>query len=961
MSSSSKRQLPNVNLESTEKIRHLNTALINTENNLRHAQQNFELLKQIQQPASTSLLDTFRNNGTTNDGVLTSNDSHFDHESVATSSRRASSSSHQRSSSSKGVRFNDDVHGRSLQNLNQDIQSLSTEHGRLKHELSKATSSKHQREAPHIHDSDDEEVNDSFLARNDPLVEEIVQSRLDRRLQEIEREIKRDKDQQQQGDVRALVNELQLQRKLTTPTLNEEDKIFQARLLLAESNKQMYESQLLSTKRQLEESELNKTLLAQQVTQLKDQLMKSEFDRDKYPRDDELLLATDRRRRTEPDRQHDFLLQQQMMFSKSATLNELVTFKKELEKSERQREQLSDHLEILVKKCDEKDKLVAKTLLELKEITDNCDTFERQNTKLQRDLTLALEKLEEMTQEAERYAQESVDCQKQLADSEQKRDEFKIQAQETVKQWKAKVKKLEKDVDRHKFGSTQVLERNEQLVKDMETTKTQNISLREQVAKLEFDLNEAQATQNRLEEHFKRNENDANQFRILRSSHETEISTFKSTINELEHQLSTYRQRHSQLEKEKQHSQQLLQDELNHRSNLESKLKQAEQDIEAMNTSRSQFQQHIIELENERMDFLQKIKEVEFERDSLSIQYHSISKTLNDEKTKFQTKLASIESDYDELKRKLDTSKMEYTRGMKSFQVEYENKIETLKLQLSDEKARIGIYQRHESENKKDLERLQEKAMKYEDEATQAQYTIDNLSRELREKTRTLDELESRITKLTVEAANEKNQNIRKEKDYQHSLHTVYNDITYCTECLSTDSDEPFIIDSPSGIRDDVETWLTKVKARLAWLKQELEIRQQHENKLRHDLNNALLDGEADRKYFAAELAKREVIIDDLAREKHNQKDFEREASDRMRVLQSQLSRVEGHSLKELERAKQLQNNDLQIEYDKRRALTEDEKDRINDRYRQFQTMIDSVKRELHTAKVQLSNKVTDK
>ena len=71
----------------------------------------------------------------------------------------------------------------------------------------------------------------------------------------------------------------------------------------------------------------------------------------------------------------------------------------------------------------------------MKEITDNCDTFERQNTKLQRDLTLALEKLEEMTQEAERYAQESVDCQKQLADSEQKRDEFKIQAQETVKQF----------------------------------------------------------------------------------------------------------------------------------------------------------------------------------------------------------------------------------------------------------------------------------------------------------------------------------------------------------------------------------------------------------------------------------------------------------------------------------------------------------------------------------------------
>ncbi len=71
-------------------------------------------------------------------------------------------------------------------------------------------------------------------------ISQIVQSRLDRRLQEIEREIKRDKDeQQQQGDVNALINELNIHRKLTTPIHNEEDKILQARLLLAESNKQM--------------------------------------------------------------------------------------------------------------------------------------------------------------------------------------------------------------------------------------------------------------------------------------------------------------------------------------------------------------------------------------------------------------------------------------------------------------------------------------------------------------------------------------------------------------------------------------------------------------------------------------------------------------------------------------------------------------------------------------------------
>lgn len=88
---------------------------------------------------------------------------------------------------------------------------------------------------------------------------------------------------------------------------------------------------------------------------------------------------------------------------------------------------------MLVRKCDEKEKLAAKTLLEYKDLTETCDTFEQQNLKLQQDLSLTLAKLEEMTQEAERYAQEALGLQKQLTESEEKREEFRIQAQETVK------------------------------------------------------------------------------------------------------------------------------------------------------------------------------------------------------------------------------------------------------------------------------------------------------------------------------------------------------------------------------------------------------------------------------------------------------------------------------------------------------------------------------------------------
>ena len=55
-------------------------------------------------------------------------------------------------------------------------------------------------------------------------------------------------------------------------------------------------------------------------------------------------------------------------------------------------------------------------------------------------------------------------------------------------------------------------------------------------------------------------------------------------------------------------------------------------------------------------------------------------------------------------------------------------------LQLSDEKVRVSALQRYENEQRKEIERLQDKSNKYEDETIQKQHFIETLSRELQEK-----------------------------------------------------------------------------------------------------------------------------------------------------------------------------------------------------------------------------------
>ncbi|CAF3425660.1 unnamed protein product [Rotaria socialis] len=848
-----KRQLPNVN---NEKIRQLNSILTSTEDNIRNVQQNFESFKQ-----TTSGVEKFRDN--------------------------TSRSALQRN---KDDRYSIDDSRQSL---------LSNETEKFKHEISKKTTRK---------SSSNRGSNDSMISsKHESIVQEIGHSRHGQRLQEIEREILRHREEQQ--------------RKLTIIQQEDEDQFSQAR---ATSNKKAYQLSLQNTKGQLDEDEINKNLLTQQspttllnctksiresVSQYTNQLIRNEMVHEKeIQKADELSSLLNRRRRTaEHDQLHlenEYLIKQQTMLSKSTTFNEMLNFKKELEKNERNREEHFDQIQSLVKTCDEKDKLLSRTLFELKEVAENCDTFERQNTKLQYDLTLALEKLEEMTEEAERFAKESLNSQKQLADTEQKREEFHIQAQETNKQWQARVKKFEKDIERYKLDSTQMLEKNEELIKEINTFKSQELNLREQITKLETDLNLAHTNYNQLEEHFTRNEND---HRVIRSSQESDIATFKETAYELEKQLSIQRQCLLKTDKEKQNLQHLLQEEINHRNNLDSKLKQSEQDNEKLNASQSQLQQQMIALENERTSLLQKIKELEFERDSL---------------TKEKTQHLSLENDYEEIKRKLEITKVDYTHGMKALQMDYENKIEIFELQLSDETSRVAILQRHEIEYKNEIERLQEKAAKYEDESTRAHCIIEILSREINDKSRLIDELESKINRLTVETTDQRNQILKRESDYQNSLHLIYNEIVYCSECLSNDSNEPFtIVESGTTPRDEIEVWLSKFKAHLTWLKQEIEIRQEQENKIRQDLANALLDCDADRKYFASELAKREVLINEL---RSSHQIFERET---------------------------LNNT---IEY-QQSSLPEDERYPIDDRYRQFQIMIDSVKRELHTAKVQLS------
>lgn len=71
-----------------------------------------------------------------------------------------------------------------------------------------------------------------------------------------------------------------------------------------------------------------------------------------------------------------------------------------------------------------------------------------------------------------------------------------------------------------------------------------------------------------------------------------------------------------------------------------------------------------------------------------------------------------------------------------------------------------------------------------------------------------------RMNRLTVEMTNQKNEIMRKEQDYTNFLRMYYEDIFYCTECLSNQSNRPFLIEPATPPRDDIELYSSKLKVK---------------------------------------------------------------------------------------------------------------------------------------------------
>ncbi|XP_013411390.1 centrosomal protein of 128 kDa [Lingula anatina] len=224
-----------------------------------------------------------------------------------------------------------------------------------------------------------------------------------------------------------------------------EESHLRGQLARAESQKTQIESELQDVRRRLDQSEGGRNALVQQVDELRTQLARADEERSFHKSQLELQQREseerDRRKRKtlEEERERERReLEREIQdlrgqLSRSTGADEIDELRRTLGKSERQRQQLTDHLEVLTKDLESKDKNAAKLVNQLREASEKNDSLEKQKHQTLIQLEESLKKLRDVTQDAEQYQSDLWKSEQKLTESERKKEELKSRAQENIK------------------------------------------------------------------------------------------------------------------------------------------------------------------------------------------------------------------------------------------------------------------------------------------------------------------------------------------------------------------------------------------------------------------------------------------------------------------------------------------------------------------------------------------------
>ncbi|XP_072721505.1 centrosomal protein of 128 kDa isoform X6 [Ciconia boyciana] len=619
----------------------------------------------------------------------------------------------------------------------------------------------------------------------------------------------------------------------------------------------------------------------------------------------------------------------------------------------------SEKNQVLTSDLENREKQEEKMLDQLKEIQScykACENGRRQ-TELQ-SAELA-QRVEESTKEAERYLTEFKHSEALRLEIEKKREDLKVRAQETIRQWKLKCKKLEREVEKQNETINQLMDKNSQALKEKDDLRSQLLSAIHQIENLRKELNDVLTKRAQQEELLHCKEVKLNEMKSHQVSLEEEIKEVQGTVNKLENELKkqVFLQNQMQAEKERLETE-LATSNLIHKKDQE-RLLEMQADVKNLSSVRVELTNRIAEEEKVKKELHKSLSDLQKQQESKHEEMTSANRQLKMEREVHQQELADIRSELQNVKIKHERNVQELTKLLKQEKDDAEAQIRMLKMELVEEKNIVKTQCRQLEKIKIECDKLTEELTQNEEENIKLRWKCEFVKQELERKDKQISNEEDHLKKMDEARLQFKDQLRHLEMEQESILAMIGSEIDAACEIFSRDSMEKFkAISLTPMVLNDPHRWLAETKTKLQWLCEEVRERESKEKKLRcyllqsrEQLKHFTQMKEAEHQSLCKQIKKQEKLLEEVHREKRELLEKTLRREEEMGALQERIMALEVSTRVALDHLESVPEKLSLLEDFKDIGESHCRREMIEERYTKYKEIVSSLQQQLEDSK----------
>ncbi|KAJ8045976.1 hypothetical protein HOLleu_09114 [Holothuria leucospilota] len=920
-----------------------------------------------------------------------------------------------------GVRFdesNDEVHG-----LHQAVRDLSSEQLRLGAELNREIHMRNKQQ--HDVKKEFEQHNESIRASQQPHAGSQSADRVEQRLKEIQNELRQqrleqeakeryDRDRIKESEERKQVarerESLEKEKRqmfsevksMVSSQRRDEEKVLREQLLEAESDKARLIAELHASRQNLERSEGTKSDLEQKIDKLSQDFIRSKEEQrslqEKLSHYQQALeeegIPLSRQQRREqriraplinstPSEPFETYAQQQQEIDRVKKEKEIESLRQQLtevtsirdademrsqiHKNERDREKMLEHINTLRKELEEKDKNQSKLLHQLQDMTDTLAGSEQQRKLALSRLEDVQKQLRESSSMSEVEALKAGDQKRQLDESERKRLELKTKAQNIIRQWKVKCKRLEKELEIQQQSSSQSSDRYESTVRENENLKSQTAMVAQRMENLQKEMQDILERRAEQDEQLRLKDIEINHLKSEKIALDQDLRKSRGFIDKVDAELSGQQAKLSALNEEKRKQEEQVSSLKSSNHNLMKENQQLQDEAKKNSLMQSEQLKRYTQEVTQRKDLEHKLRQLEAECETVKEESKALSKKLNEEKETNEELMLRFKQAQQSMKEREGRDIQDLARKLKRERVESEAEIQALKIELAEQRAMCKSLRKQLERNKEEFEKERGDIGKLETENIKLKRRYNRMKASYDNQLQQNEVGDNRASHLHNQVQILQETCEKQLTDYEACLNGILREVDALLSVLGPEAPEETVLLSKSPSEAQLEghpdRWLAEIKTKLQWAKEEVKNLIHQKRKLKLDLNRSMTEAndllhnhKLEKSFIEDELEKQEHILHQLAASRKDLEIENLEKSQALSSLQRQVSTLESHIEKSTSLIDQVPDSlttdgaSLAQDLDKLQEL-QSEKDRINERYLRYQNTLTLLQQQLQDAK----------